>query len=190
MQVLRRTLIGQVWPESSVNALRWGVLILLGSLFLIACSQITVWHEPVPVTMQTFGVLVIGAVYGSRLGMATIAAYLAEGAIGLPVFAGMTGGPAVLLGPTGGYLFGFLVAAGVVGWLAERGWDRSLWTMAAAMLIGNVLLYGPGLAWLSRFTGWDGAIQFGLAPFVYVDMVKLLAAAVLFPAAWRVLQRR
>lgn len=187
------TLIGQLWPEKTVNALRWGVLILLGSLFLTACAQITVWTVPVPVTMQTFGVLVIGAVYGWRLGAATIVAYLVEGAIGLPVFAGMTGGPQVLGGLTSytaGYLYGFVIAAAVVGWLSERGWDRNVVTTAIAMLIGNLLLYVPGVAWLAYLIGWDAAVEFGLAPFVVGDLIKLLAAAVLLPAAWQFIRRR
>src|SRR5262245_4503518 len=188
-RVIHPTLIGQLWPEKAVDVLRWGVLILAGSLFLTACAQITVWHEPVPVTMQTFGVLVIGAVYGARLGAATVLAYLVEGAIGLPVFAGMMGGPMVLVGPTGGYLVGFLLAAAAVGWLAERGWDRNVVTMAVAMLIGNILLYVPGLAWLTSLIGWDSAIEFGLAPFVWGDLVKLLAAAVLLPVAWQFVRR-
>jgi biotin transport system substrate-specific component len=188
-RAIHPTLIGQLWPEKTVNALRWGVLILLGSLFLTACAQITVWYEPVPITMQTFGVLVVGAVYGSRLGAATLLAYLVEGAIGLPVFAGMMGGPAVIVGPTGGYIVGFIIAAGAVGWLAERGWDRNIVTTAVAMLVGNVLLYVPGLAWLTHLFGWNSAIEFGLAPFVIGDIIKLLAAAVLLPVAWQFVKR-
>ena len=186
---LHQTLIGQLWPEKTVTAFRWGVLILIGSLFLAACAQITVWTVPVPVTMQTFGVLVVGAVYGWRLGAATVAAYLVEGALGLPFFAGMTGGLPILYGPTGGYLFGFIAAAAVVGWLAERGWDRNILTMALAMLIGNVVLYVPGLLWLSTFFGWEKAMEYGLSPFVLIDAVKLAAAALLLPAAWQFMRR-
>jgi len=186
---LHQTLIGRLWPEKTVTAFRWGTLMFVGSLFLAACAQITVWAVPVPVTMQTFGVLVVGAVYGWRLGAATVAAYLVEGAIGLPVFAGLTGGLTTLFGPTGGYLFGFVVAAAVVGWLAERGWDRNILTMALAMLIGNVVLYIPGLLWLSNFTGWAKVFEYGLTPFVFIDAVKLAAAALLLPAAWQFLRR-
>ena len=186
---LHQTLIGRLWPEKTVTLFRWGVLILVGSLFLAACAQITVWTVPVPVTMQTFGVLVVGAVYGWRLGAATVAAYLVEGAIGLPFFAGLTGGLPILFGPTGGYLFGFVAAAAMVGWLAERGWDRNILTMALAMLIGNVVLYVPGLLWLSTFFGWEKAIEYGLSPFVLIDAVKLAAAALLLPAAWQFMRR-
>jgi biotin transport system substrate-specific component len=186
---LHQTLVGRLWPEKTATAFRWGVLILVGSLFLAACAQITVWTVPVPVTMQTFGVLVVGAIYGWRLGAVTVAAYLVEGAIGLPFFAGLTGGLPILFGPTGGYLFGFVAAAAVVGWLAERGWDRNILTMALAMLIGNVVLYVPGLLWLSTFFGWQKAIEYGLAPFMLIDAVKLAAAALLLPAAWQFMRR-
>ncbi len=186
---LHQTLIGRLWPEKTVTAFRWGVLILVGSLFLAACAQITVWSVPVPITMQTFGALVVGAVYGWRLGVATVAAYLVEGAIGLPFFAGFTGGLPILFGPTGGYLFGFVAAAAVVGWLAERGWDRNILTMALAMLIGNVALYVPGLLWLSNFTGAEKVFEFGLYPFILVDAVKLAAAALLLPAIWQFMRR-
>ncbi len=186
---LHQTLIGRLWPEKTVTLFRWGVHILVGSLFLAACAQITVWTVPVPVTMQTFGVLVVGAIYGWRLGAVTVAAYLIEGAIGLPFFAGLTGGLPILFGPTGGYLFGFVAAAAVVGWLAERGWDRNILTMALAMLIGNVVLYVPGLLWLSTFFGWEKAIEYGLSPFMLIDAVKLAAAALLLPAAWQFMRR-
>lgn len=186
---LHRTLIGWLWPEKTVTAFRWGVLIVVGSLFLAASAQITVWTVPVPITMQTFGVLVVGAVYGWRLGAATVAAYLVEGAIGLPFFAGMTGGLPILFGPTGGYLFGFVAAAAVVGLLAERSWDRNILTMALAMLVGNVVLYVPGLLWLSTFTGAERVLEFGLYPFVLIDAVKLAAAALLLPAAWQFMRR-
>jgi biotin transport system substrate-specific component len=186
---LHQTLIGRLWPEKTVTVFRWGVLILVGSSFLAACAQITVWTVPVPITMQTFGVLVVGAVYGWRLGAATVVAYLVEGALGLPFFAGLTGGLPILFGPTGGYLFGFVAAAAVVGWLAERGWDRNILTMALAMLIGNVVLYVPGLLWLSNFTGGEKVFEYGLYPFVIGDAVKLAAAALLLPAAWQFMRR-
>jgi len=184
----RPTLIGLIWPERTVNALRWGVLILVGSMFLTTCAQITVWNGPVPVTMQTFGVLAVGAVYGWRLGAATALAYLVEGGIGLPVFADMSGGIEVLTGTTGGYLVGFIIAAAVVGWLAERGWDRNVVSTAIAMLIGNILLYVPGLLWLSTFYDWEQTIAYGLTPFIVIDGIKLLVAALLLPAAWQLIR--
>ena len=189
---LHQTLIGRLWPRRRPSPRSAGALLSWSA----ACSsparaQITVWTVPVPITMQTFGVLVVGAIYGWRLGAATVAAYLVEGAIGLPVFAGFTSGLATLFGPTGGYLFGFVAAAAVVGWLAERGWDRNILTMALAMLIGNVVLYVPGLVWLSNFTGWERVLEFGLYPFVIVDAVAGSSPRrrCCSPAAWQFMRR-
>lgn len=183
------TLIGTMWPARGLPVLRWTLLMLLGSLFLAACAQFQVPLQPVPITMQTFGVLLLGMAFGSRLGAATVALYLAEGAIGLPVFAELSGGLPVLLGPTGGYLFGFVIAAWLVGALAERGWDRSVHMTALAMLFGNIVLYVPGLIWLGGFVGADQAIALGLAPFWIGDLLKLALAAVLLPSAWRLMRR-
>jgi len=163
---------------------------LAGTVFVGLSAQIEAPLWPVPVTMQTFAVLVIGMAYGGRLGAATLALYLAEGAIGLPVFAGGTGGIWVLVGPTGGYLVGFVAAAGIVGALAQRGWDRNVALTAAGMLIGNVVLYVPGLLWLAKFTGADQAVALGLAPFLVGDALKVALAACLMPLAWRVVGRR
>lgn len=184
------TLIGAMWPARSLPALRWAVLMAIGSLFLAVCAQLQVPLQPVPITMQTFGVLLLGMAYGSRLGAATVALYLAEGAFGLPVFAEFKGGLPVLMGPTGGYLFGFVIAAWLVGALAERGWDRSIHRTALAMLFGNIVLYIPGLIWLAGFVGGaKEAIQFGLAPFWIGDILKLALAAVLLPSAWKLIRR-
>ena len=154
----KATLATTLWPVTVAPGLRRSaILALLGSLFVAACSQIQVPLWPVPITGQTFAVLVVGAAFGWRLGGATLALYLAEGAIGLPVFAKFSGGLAVLAGPTGGYLVGFVLAAALVGYLAERGWDRSPLSTALAMLAGNVLIYLPGLAWLAAFYAGPGA---------------------------------
>ena len=139
--------------------------------------------------MQTFAVLVIGAAYGWRLGAATLALFLAEGAVGLPVFAGFKGGLSILYGPTGGYLFGFVAAAGLVGWLAERGWDRQLLTTAAAMFLGNVVIYVPGLLWLTKFVGAGQVLAAGLTPFLIGDGLKLLLAVAALPLAWMLVRR-
>jgi len=183
------TLVETLWPARSPAWVRWVILMLLGSLFLAICAQIEVPLEPVPITMQTFGVLVLGMAFGWRLGMATIGLYLLEGAVGLPVFAGLSGGLPVLLGKTGGYLFGFVLAAGVVGWLAERGWDRNVVTTAFAMLFGNIVLYVPGLIVLAAFIGWPNAIAYGLKPFLIGDLLKLALAAAVMPLAWRLVRR-
>jgi biotin transport system substrate-specific component len=169
--------------------LRWITLMVIGSAFLALCAQITVPLYPVPFTMQTFGVLLIGMGFGPRLGAATVAAYLLEGAVGLPVYAGFGGGLHALFGVTGGFLFGFVIAAWLVGMLAERGWDRNVFTAAAAMLLGNIVLYVPGLIWLGAFIGAEGAITGGLLPFIIGDLLKLALAAVVLPSAWLLVRR-
>ena len=168
------------------------LLVVAGSLLIALAAQVAVplpW-SPVPVTGQTFAVLLIGAAFGGRLGAATVALYLAEGLAGLPVFApGGPVGPARFLGPTGGYLLGFVAAAYVVGTLAERGWDRRLVTAALAMLLGEVVIYAFGLAGLARFVPADRLLTAGLLPFIPGDLVKLALAALALPTAWRLVGR-
>ena len=188
-QSSQATLIGTLWPTRSAPALRWALLMVLGSLFLAVCAQVQVPLWPVPMTMQTFGVLLLGMAFGARLGAATVALYLLEGAAGLPVFAGFSGGVPVLFGPTGGYLFGFVIAAWLVGSLAERGWDRGVLTTALAMLFGNIVLYVPGLIWLGNMIGAENAIPAGLAPFWIGDLLKIALAAGLLPSAWWMTRR-
>jgi biotin transport system substrate-specific component len=183
------TLIGTLWPARSAPVLRWALLTVLGSLFLAVCAQIQVPLWPVPMTMQTFGVLLLGMAFGARLGAATVAVYLLEGAAGLPVFAQFKAGLPVLFGPTGGYLFGFVIAAWLVGSLAERGWDRGVFTTALAMLFGNIVLYVPGLIWLGNLYGAEQAIALGLAPFWIGDLLKIALAAGLLPSAWWLTRR-
>jgi biotin transport system substrate-specific component len=122
--------------------------------------------------------------------MASVGLYLLEGAAGLPVFAGFMGGLPVLFGMTGGYLIGFVLAAGLVGWLAERNWDRNVLTTALAMLLGNIAIYGPGLLVLALFVGAEDVLKFGLWPFLLGDAFKLALAAGLMPVAWCLLRRR
>lgn len=138
-------------------------------------------------TMQTFAVLVIGAAYGARLGGATVLGYLALGALGADVFTGeASGGIAYMLGSTGGYLVGFLLAAVALGALARRGWDRSVGWTALALLIGNAIIYVPGLLWLGALHGFDQPIlAWGLWPFLLGDALKLALAATVLPLAWR-----
>lgn len=200
------TLAGHLWTrrDGARGQLRNLALAFLGSLFVAACAQIQVPMWPVPVTMQTFAVVVVGMAFGARLGAATLALYVAQGAIGLPVFANFTAGPAVLMGPTGGYIVGFVLAAWIAGSLAERGWDRKVWTTALAMLAGNAAIYLPGLAWLTilyagalaphiQATGAAGpfgaAIATGLMPFLVGDALKIALAAAAMPVAWRLVQR-
>ena len=154
---------------------------------LAAQLAIPVPWSPVPLTGQTFAVLLSGAVLGARRAFLAQALYLAEGACGLPVFAGGAAGVATLVGPTGGYLAAFPLAALVTGGLAEHGWDRRFATMLAAMLLGSVVIFGFGLAVLSRWVPADGLLAAGLWPFVPGDLLKSSLAALAFPAVWRAL---
>lgn len=174
------------------RALAWietAALAIGGTLLLTLCSKITVPFYPVPMTLQTFGVLLIGATFGLRLGVGTILLYLLEGGLGLPVFAGTPGvGFVHLLGPTGGYLVGFVLAAAVVGYFADRGWNRHIGKSALAMGLGSVVLFLPGLVWLARFTGPEKAVALGLLPFLWGDFLKIALAALCTPSAARAIR--
>jgi biotin transport system substrate-specific component len=188
---VRSTLASAIWPvmENRSALLRLAVLVLAGTAILAASAQVKVPMWPVPVTMQTFVVLMIGMAYGWRLGGATLLAYMGEGALGLPVFAS-GGGLAYFAGPTSGFLIGFFVAAVFVGWLAERGWDQSLLRTAIAMTGGTALIYLFGVSWLAVFFGdVDKALVHGLYPFIVGDMVKIALAALLLPFCWKLLDR-
>ena len=197
ISVASGTLAAQVWPADTgftQRVIRNAVLAIIGTALLWASAKIQVPFYPVPMTLQTFAVLVIGMAYGWRLGGATLILYLAEGAAGLPVFAGTPAngiGIAYMVGGTGGYLVGFVLAAAAAGWLAERGWDRNMVSTAGAMLIGNVIIYVPGIVWLGAVFGWDKPIfEWGLTPFILGDATKLVLAALLVPLAWSALKRR
>ena len=172
-------------PSTATSALTKAALVVFGSLLLAVSAQFKIPLYPVPVTGQTLVVLLIGMTYGPRLGGITMAAYLFEGAIGLPVFAGGNAGMAVLFGPTGGYLFGFLLAAVAMGYLAERGMGRSVVSTVIAMVIGNMVIYLCGASWLAGFIGFGEATVAGVLPFLYGDALKLAVAAGLMPLAWR-----
>lgn len=153
------------------------LLVIAGSLLLILSAKVQVPFFPVPMTMQVLVVLLIGAAYGPKLAGATIAAYLLQGAAGLPVFAGTPEkglGLAYMVGPTGGYLAGFLIAAIAVGWIAERGWDKGPLRIAVSGLVGIAAIYALGLAWLGTVVGWDKPVlSFGLWPFLPAEVLKL-----------------
>ena len=172
-------------PSAATSAVTKAALVVFGSLLLAVSAQFKIPLYPVPVTGQTLVVLLIGMTYGPRLGGVTMAAYLFEGALGLPVFAGGAAGVAVLMGPTAGYLFGFLLAAIAMGYLAERGMGRTVVSTIAAMVIGNCVVYLCGALWLANFIGFGQAIMMGVLPFLYGDALKLVVAAGLMPWAWR-----
>ena len=188
------TLASAVWPSEKASGMVRNVILAIGGTALLTiAAKIQVPFYPVPMTMQTFVVLALGMAYGWRLGGATLILYLAEGAVGLPVFAGTPEkgiGLAYMLGGTGGYLIGFVLAAAVCGWLAERGWDRNVAKTALAMFAGNIIIYVPGLLWLGGLFGWDKPIlEWGLTPFILGDLTKLALAAAVLPLAWRWLGR-
>lgn len=191
------TLAVLIWPSGAIPAAVRAVLLMLaGSAFIALSAQVQVPLWPVPMTGQTFAVLLVGVAFGWRLGAATLLLYMGEGVIGIPVFAKAAAGPAVIMGPTGGYIMGFVLAAAIVGYLAERGWDRTVWRTALAMLIGNLAIYLLGLPWLAAYLSGTGneaplqaAITFGLVPFLLGDALKLALAACLLPVAWKFMGR-
>jgi biotin transport system substrate-specific component len=183
------TLATRLWPQAQdSNLVRNVVLAVAGTVVVAIAAHISVVQLPVPLTLQTLAVLAIGCAFGARLGAATLALYAAEGAAGLPVFSPTPDGYPGIMGPTGGYILGFILAAGLVGWFADKGWDRSMPKLLVAMLLGAAVLYVPGLAWLSTFVGGMGkAVEYGLTPFWLADIVKAVIAAVAFPAVWSLL---
>ena len=194
---MNTTMVATVFSSSAkgnqLSILRQITLAVAGSLLIAIASKVQVPFYPVPMTLQTLMVLTIGMAYGWRLAIATLVLYLLEGAVGLPVFAGTPEkgiGLSYMLGGTGGYLVGFVVAAGCCGWLAERGWDRNPLTTAATMLIGNGLIYVPGLLWLGTLYSWDKPIlEWGLIPFLFGDMFKIVLASCMMPIIWRFLKK-
>ncbi len=163
-------------------------LVLAGSalISLFAQVRIPLPFTPVPITGQTFAVLFVGAALGRRRGLASVLLYLGEGAMGLPVFAGGAG-LARLVGPTGGYLVGFLPAAYLAGWSAEHGLDRRWFAALPQFLAAQASIYLTGVLWLATFVGWEKVLLAGLAPFLILDAAKALLAAAALPSAWRLL---
>ena len=184
--------------------LRWAILpgggiladVLLvagGAGFVALAAQVSIDlpFTPVPITGQTFAVVLVGAGLGAVLGLASLGLYLFVGALGAPVYADGKHGWDVLTGPTGGYIVGFVLAAGLTGYLAQRRWDRRFSSAVAAMLTGNVVIYLVGLPWLAEQidAGLEGTLEAGLYPFVVGDLLKLYLAAALLPSAWKLVER-
>ncbi len=186
-----RTLLDVLWRDRTL--LRNIALIIAGSLLLTLSAKIKVPFYPVPMTMQTLAVMLIGFTFGWRMAGATVLFYLAQGAFGLPVFAGTPEkgiGLAYMMGPTGGYLLGFVLAAVLCGWLAERGWDRSPLRLVAAMILANGVIYLLGVTWLGSVVGWDKPVlAWGMIPFLYGDLLKIVLGAGLLTAGWKLLDR-
>lgn len=185
-----RVLIDSVWTTDGRT--RDITLVVAGSLLIAAAAQVRILlpFTPVPVTGQTFAVLLVGALFGARRGAASAMAYIALGLMGLPVFSAAPPGPAALVSPTAGYLAGFVAAAWVTGALSERGWDRKPLTAALAMGIGSCVIFACGLLWLGRFTGWNVVLQQGLFPFIPGDLLKIALATMLLPAGWKLMGRQ
>jgi len=191
-----------VWPRRAEDgAAAWGrdaFLALAFSLLTALSAQVTIHLPLIPLTMQTFAVLLAGALLGPRLGALAMALYLAEGLAGLPVFAegrsawtpGALPGVPVILGLSAGYLLSYPFAAALVGWLATRGWDRKPPTMLAAMLLGSLVVFALGAGWLAHFVGPSRALAAGVLPFLPGDVVKALLAAGLVPLGWKWLRAK
>ncbi|MEM7295719.1 MAG: biotin transporter BioY [Pseudomonadota bacterium] len=175
--------------DGGARLAKQAALVLAGILVLAVVAKIKVPMWPVPITLGTFAVLTIGAAYGPRLGLATILGYMIVGALGFDVFAGSSAeknGLTYMMGGTGGYLLGYVLAVLTLGLAARQGWDKSIGMMALAMLIGTALIYIPGLLWLGQLYGWDQPIlAWGLTPFLIGDGLKLILAALLVPALWK-----
>jgi biotin transport system substrate-specific component len=188
-----RTLLDIARPQGlAAQRLTLAVAIFLGVCLLTLSAKVQVPFWPVPMTMQTLVVLMLGMAYGSRLAAGTVFAYLLAGAAGLPVFAGTPErgiGLAYMMGPTFGFLVGFLIAAWLVGFLAERGWDRSFLKCAAAMVLGHLVISLAGVVWLAVLMGTPKAIEVGFTPFMASSVLKTALGAVAMPMLWRVLGR-
>jgi len=200
------SLAATVWPAEArpmQRALRFALLAVLGVIFIALCAQVRVPFYPVPMTGQTFAVLLVGTVFGWRLGLATLLLYMAAGSIGIPVFAKWSAGPGIIAGATGGYIIGFALAAALLGYLAQRGWSRKVPFLILGMVGAEILIYLVGVPWLAVWYGgtgaqylqegqgaWDAAFASGFTPFVLGDLLKLLLAAALVTAGWQIFGRR
>jgi biotin transport system substrate-specific component len=190
MTTLAPTLYARTFPRTT-SWLRDVILILLGALFVAALAQVKIPlpFTPVPLTGQTLAVLLVGATLGSRRATASMLLYIFLGMLGLPVFAGGASGIAYLSGATLGYLVGFVIAAYAIGLLAERGLERTIRTSILPFLVGTIIIYVCGVAWLAVLLGsFVSAVSAGIVPFLIGDAIKLVAAALVLPAAWRLVK--
>jgi len=179
------TIADTIWPRTGL--LRDIACIGMGALLTALLTRIEVPLMPVPITGQTFAVLLVGALLGSKRGAWSMIAYLGSGLMGAPVFSNAGWGFSHLSGPTGGYLLGFVLAAFLVGWLSERGWDRRVITTVLAMSLGMIVIYTSGCLWLGQFVGWDMVLDLGVLPFLVGDAIKIACAAIALPSGWALL---
>jgi biotin transport system substrate-specific component len=186
--IAMRPLVSLALPESGVARFAVQALLVVGGTLLLTLSAKTkVVLGPVDLSMQTLAVLLIAATFGFRLGLATLLLYMAEGAAGFPVFQSTPEkgiGLAYMMGGTGGYLAGFVAMAAIVGWAADRGFDRNPFKLFGAMLVAEVVMMAMGFAWLATLIGADKSWTFGVAPFIVPDLIKVALASALVPAIW------
>lgn len=191
--ITARPLVSLALPEGGVARVAAQIaLAIAGTLILTLSAKTRVVLGPVDMSLQTLAVFLIAIAFGSRLAVATLLLYLAEGAAGLPVFQGTPEkgiGLAYMLGPTGGYLAGFVVAAAIVGWAADKGFDRNPLKLFAAVLVAEIAMMAFGFGWLSTLIGAEKAWQFGVVPFIVPDLIKVALAAFLAPAVWSLLPK-
>ncbi|MEP3438348.1 MAG: biotin transporter BioY [Hoeflea sp.] len=181
-----RSFVQSIAPEgAAARYASYGALVLSGSLLIAVAGKITVPFWPVPATLQTLAIFIIAAAFGRKLALATLAAYMFEGALGLPVFTN-GGGLAYLAGPTGGYLAGFVVAAGLTGWAADHGLDRNALKLFAVNLAGAAIILVLGAAWIALAFGPEKALAWGVGPFIITDVIKAALAAAVVPAGWQI----
>jgi biotin transport system substrate-specific component len=202
MQPSAQPLALAVWPETIGRLPAAIVLVVVGSIILTLSAKASVPFYPVPMTLQTFAIMAISAAYGARLAVATVGLYLLEGLVGLPVFATtppLAAGPAYFLGTTGGFLIGFLFLAAIVGYAADRGWDRSTPKLFAAMVVADAVVFALGFIWLAWFAqlssgavgiGPERAWINGVFNFLLADLLKIALAALVIPASWTLVERK
>ena len=198
MNPMASTLANRLWPLDNTTSrtfavTRFVLLALAGSIILTLSAKIIVPFYPVYMNLQTLAILVIAAAYGRNLAVTTVLLYLAQGAMGLPVFTGTPEngiGIPYMMGPTGGYLMGFIVAAAIIGEAADRGWGNSVLKIGAVMFLGLTIIFALGVTWLTTLIGFEGAITLGLMPFVLGDAAKLGIAALGVPAATALVTRK
>ena len=184
-------MIERAFSSQETSFSQQAILVASGVIALAVAAkvQIHVWPSPVPVTLGTFAILTVGGVYGTRLGLLTVLAYLALGASGAAVFAGSSAGLDYMMGATGGYLVGYVLAAGFLGVSARSGLDRSVLKLVPILLTANAMIYVPGLFWLRQFAeSWSQTLAWGLTPFLIGDVIKLGLTALLLPLGWKALE--
>lgn len=186
--VALRPLASLALPQSGLARIAMQTLMVVGGTLVLTLSAKTkVVLGPVDLSLQTLAILLLAATFGLRLTLATLFLYMAEGAAGFPVFQSTPEkglGLLYMMGPTGGFLAGFLLMAAIVGWASDRGWDRNPFKLAGAMLVAEVVMMAVGFAWLATLIGADKAWTFGVAPFILADLIKVALAAAVVPAVW------